>query len=260
MARGKHFKKVKKSYKFLMFILLIIIIGAGVYIFNSLGDKNEVQKESQLLNTIEIDESKVTPQKTKRVLQIEELQKTNSDIIGWVEIEGTNINYPVLQGSDNDFYMTHNYEKEESVYGSLFLDKDYDWKRGSNNLLIYGHNMQDGSMFHDLLNYADKDYYEEHPIIRFTTPEEDAEYEIIAAFRSRVYYKSEQNVFRYYYFVNPESKEEYEEFVKNAKEASIYDTRNTAEYGDKLITLSTCSYHTEDGRFAVVARKNKSTN
>ena len=115
--------------------------------------------------------------------------------------------------------------------------------------------MQDGSMFHDLLNYADEDYYKEHPTIRFTTPEEDAEFEIIAAFRSRVYYKSEQNVFRYYYFVNPESEEDYNEFVKNAKEASIYNTGKTAEYGDELITLSTCSYHTEDGRFAVVARK-----
>lgn len=255
MAKGKRFKKVKKSYKILIFILLVIIICSVIYIVKYFLAREEVKEESNLLNTITVDKTDITPKKTERMLQVEELKKKNSDIIGWIEIEGTNINYPVLQGSDNDFYMTHNYEKEESVYGSLFLDKDYDWKRGSNNLLIYGHNMQDGSMFHDLLNYADKDYYEEHPIIRFTTPEEDAEYEIIAAFRSRVYYKSEQNVFRYYYFVNPESKEEYEEFVKNAKEASIYDTRNTAEYGDKLITLSTCSYHTEDGRFAVIGRK-----
>ena len=110
-------------------------------------------------------------------------------------------------------------------------------------------------MFHNLLNYADEEYYKKHPNIRFTTAEEDATYEIIAAFRSRVYYKSEQDVFRYYYFVNPESKEEYDEFVENAKEASLYDTGKTAEYGDQLITLSTCSYHTEDGRFAVVGRK-----
>ena len=255
MPRGKHFKKIKKSYRFLMTVLLLIIIIAAIYIYNSIDDKNNIQKESDLLNTIEVDESKITSVKTKRVLQIEELQKVNSDIIGWIEIEGTNINYPVLQGTDNEFYMTHNYEKKESVYGAIFLDKDYDWNKKSNNLLIYGHNMQDGSMFHDLLNYADEDYYKEHPTIRFTTPEEDAEFEIIAAFRSRVYYKSEQNVFRYYYFVNPESEEDYNEFVKNAKEASIYNTGKTAEYGDELITLSTCSYHTEDGRFAVVARK-----
>lgn len=257
MAKGKRFKKIKKKYRFIISILVLIIIAASVYLVIYFQDRNDVIKGSELLNTIEVDETKITPEKTKRVLQIEELQKVNSDIIGWVEIEGTNINYPVLQGTDNDFYMNHNYEKEESIYGAIFLDHAYDWNVKSNNLLIYGHNMQDGSMFHDLLNYAEKDYYEEHPTIRFTTPEEDVNYEIIAAFRSRVYYKSEQNVFRYYYFVNPKSQEEFEKFVKNAKEASIYDTGNTAEYGDELLTLSTCSYHTEDGRFAVVAKKVK---
>lgn len=110
-------------------------------------------------------------------------------------------------------------------------------------------------MFNELLKYNDEEYYKEHPTIRFTTNKEDAEYEIIAVFKSRVYYKSEQNVFRYYYFINAENEEEYNEYVENAKKASLYDTGKTAKYGDQLITLSTCSYHTEDGRFAIVARK-----
>ena len=255
MARGKHFKRLKKTHKFIIFILLIVIAVSIIYIANYYSDKEELVQESEILNTIEIDETQITPEKTERMLQIEELSKENSDIVGWIEIEGTNINYPVLQGEDNNFYMNRNFQKEESVYGSLFLDADFDWNNPSSNLLIYGHNIQDGSMFHNLLNYADEEYYKKHPNIRFTTAEEDATYEIIAAFRSRVYYKSEQDVFRYYYFVNPESKEEYDEFVENAKEASLYDTGKTAEYGDQLITLSTCSYHTEDGRFAVVGRK-----
>ena len=255
MARGEHFKRLKKTHKFIIFILLIVIAVSIIYIANYYSDKEEVVQESEILNTIEIDETQITPEKTERMLQVEELSKENSDIVGWIEIEGTNINYPVLQGEDNNFYMNRNFQKEESVYGSLFLDADFDWNNPSSNLLIYGHNIQDGSMFHNLLNYADEEYYKEHPNIRFTTAEEDATYEIIAAFRSRVYYKSEQDVFRYYYFVNPESKEEYDEFVENAKEASLYDTGKTAEYGDQLITLSTCSYHTEDGRFAVVGRK-----
>lgn len=255
MARGKHFKRLKKTHKFIIFILLIVIAVSIIYIANYYSDKEEVVQESEILNTIEIDETQITPEKTERMLQVEELSKENSDIVGWIEIEGTNINYPVLQGEDNNFYMNRNFQKEESVYGSLFLDADFDWNNPSSNLLIYGHNIQDGSMFHNLLNYADEEYYKEHPNIRFTTAKEDVTYEIIAAFRSRVYYKSEQDVFRYYYFVNPESKEEYDEFVENAKEASLYDTGKTAEYGDQLITLSTCSYHTEDGRFAVVGRK-----
>ena len=239
---------------------MIVFILALAYIINHLEEGEEIKQESDLLNTIEIEETQVTPQKTERMLQIEKLQEQNSDIIGWIEVEGTNINYPVLQGEDNGYYMNHNYKKEENTYGSIFLDKDYDWSIPSSNLLLYGHNLQNGELFHDILNYKDKSYYEEHPVIRFTTEKEDSEFEIISAFYSRVYYKSETNVFRYYYFINADNEEEYNEFIENAKESSIYDTGKTAEYGDQLITLSTCSYHTEDGRFAVVARKNKSTN
>ena len=239
---------------------MIVFILALAYIINHLEEGEEIKQESDLLNTIEIEKTQVTPQKTERMLQIEKLQEQNSDIVGWIEVEGTNINYPVLQGEDNSYYMNHNYKKEENTYGSIFLDKDYDWSIPSSNLLLYGHNLQNGELFHDILNYKDKSYYEEHPVIRFTTEKEDSEFEIISAFYSRVYYKNETNVFRYYYFINADNEEEYNEFVENAKEASIYDTGKTAEYGDQLITLSTCSYHTEDGRFAVVARKNKSTN
>lgn len=239
---------------------MIVFILALAYIINHLEEGEEIKQESDLLNTIEIEETQVTPQKTERMLQIEKLQEQNSDIVGWIEVEGTNINYPVLQGEDNSYYMNHNYKKEENTYGSIFLDKDYDWSIPSSNLLLYGHNLQNGELFHDILNYKDKSYYEEHPVIRFTTEKADSEFEIISAFYSRVYYKSETNVFRYYYFINADNEEEYNEFIENAKESSIYDTGKTAEYGDQLITLSTCSYHTEDGRFAVVARKNKSTN
>ena len=103
----------------------------------------------------------------------------------------------------------------------------------------------------DFITSLDK----KNTIIRFTTENEDIEFEIISAFYSRVYYKSEKNVFRYYYFVDAKNEEEYNEFVKNAKDASLYDTGKIAKYGDRLITLSTCSYHTEDGRFVVVARE-----
>lgn len=192
---------------------------------------------------------------TERMLKVEKLQEENEDIVGWIEIEGTNINYPVLQDEDNKYYLTHNYKKETSQKGSIFLTKDYDWDLPSTNLLIYGHNIINGQMFKDLLKYANEDFYKEHPVIRFTTQNEDKEYDIISAFKSRVFYKSEQNVFRYYDFVNAENEEEYNKFVKNAKEASLYDIEKTAEYGDQLITLVTCSYHTTDGRFVVIGKE-----
>ena len=263
--QGKHFKQIKKSVTLILCILTIIFIISTAYIVIQLKDKNDVEKASDLLNTAQVEEvaenkeikeeTEDVEKKTERMLKVEELQKENEDIVGWVEIEGTNINYPVLQGEDNSYYMTHNYKKEKNTYGSIFLDKDYDWSIPSSNLLIYGHNLQDGTMFHDVLNYKDKSYYDEHPVIRFTTANEDKEYDIISAFYSRVYYKSEKDVFRYYYFVNAENEEEYNDFVKNAKEASVYEIEETAEYGDQLITLSTCSYHTEDGRFVVVGRE-----
>ena len=256
MARARHFKeKERKSHKLLIIILIVLIIISVVYIIRYFINQYETNKESDVLASVEIDESQITDDTTERMLQVRELQKENSDIVGWLEIEGTNMNYPVLQGDDNSYYMTHNYKRETTSSGSLFLDKDYDWDIPSSNLLIYGHNNLDGLMFQELLKYEDEDFFKEHPTFRFTTADEDAEYEIISAFKSRVYYKSEKNVFRYYYFVNANTEEEYNQFITNAKKASLYNIDASAKYGDQLITLSTCSYHVKDGRFVIVGRK-----
>ena len=254
-------KNVKKRYKLnrkkliLRLLILVLIISLSVtayFLFNRFKNKKENNDVQEIFSNI--DENNPN----ERIEKVKELQKENSDIIGWLEIENSDISYPVLQGEDNEYYMTHNYKKEYSKDGSLFLDKDYDWNLPSTNLLIYGHNnMSSDEMFSKLLDYKEESYYKDHKIIRLTTDKEDAEYEIISAFLSRVYYKSEKNVFRYYYFINAENEKEFNDFVNNAKKESLYDTGVTAKYGDKLLTLSTCSYHTTDGRFAVVARKIK---
>lgn len=247
---SKHSKKSKINKIIVVAIILILVC----YITYILIRHNKEENYENILKNIQ-----VTPKQneTERMLQVKELQKENPDIIGWLEIEGTEINYPVLQDDNNEYYMTHNYKKEYTKDGSLFLDKDYNWELPSTNLLIYGHNNSNNKMFHNLLDYKDESFYKEHSTIKFTTEKEDAEYEIIAVFYSRVYYQSETNVFRYYFFINAENEQEFNEYVENSKEASIYETGKTAEYGDQLITLSTCSYHTENGRFAVVARKNR---
>ena len=263
-------KNKKILYGILYIILVILVIYLVVYITNYYLDMYYAKKQSNLLNEISIDTNEIylsdneieennieeiEPIQTERMLKLIELQKENDDIVAWIEIEGTNINYPVLQAQDNDYYMNRNYLKKYSSSGSIFLDKDFKWNPMSSNLLIYGHNMKNGTMFQNLLNYRNVEYYNEHPNIRFTTANEDAYYEIIAVFQSRVYYKNEKNVFRYYYFVNAENEEEYNEYVENAKKASLYDTGKSANFGDQLLTLSTCAYHTDDGRFVVVARK-----
>lgn len=250
---SKHGKKIKlDKIKIIRLILFLIFILAAIFLIKSFFKK----KEPDILSEIKIDKTQITETKTERMLKLEKLQEENAEIIGWLEIEGTKINYPVLQGEDNSFYMTHNYKKENSRDGAIFLDKDYDWNKPSTNLLIYGHNNRRSTeMFVDLINYKDESFYKEHPTIKFTTNKEDTEYEIIAVFYSRVYYKSEKNVFRYYYFIDAENEKEFNEYVENSKKASIYKTGKTARYGDQLLTLSTCDYSQKDGRFAVVARK-----
>ena len=193
---------------------------------------------------------------SENIIKLQELQQINSDIVALIKIEGTNINYPVLQGTDNSFYMTHNYKKQKSKDGSIFLDKDYDWSMPSTNLLIYGHNnIGSDKMFSELVKYKKESFYKKHNIIKFITSTEEAEYEIISVFLSRVYYKHEKNVFRYYYFINANNKQDFDNYINNCKKASLYEIETTAKYGDKLMTLSTCEYSRTNGRLVVVARK-----
>lgn len=248
----KHGKKSKINYIQLIFIIVLIVSICGVICYLCLTNK-EKQKYKKLQESIVTENS--TNGKSDRIEKVKELQKENSDIVAWIEIEGTNINYPILHTTNNDFYLDHNYKKEKAQTGSLFLDKDFDIKNGSSNYLIYGHRNKQGMMFEDLLKYAKEDFYKEHKKIRFTTDREDSQYEIMAVFYSRVYYKDEKNVFRYYYFVNAKDENEYNNYVKQSKDASIYDTGVTAKYGEQLLTLSTCEYSQEDGRFVVVAKK-----
>ena len=256
--KSRHSRQANKLKNLILVVLVFIFVIGIVYISYYLYNRNKDKKvNTDILNDIEVDITEITPQKTEVMIKLEELQKENNEIIGWLEIEGTNINSPVLQTTDNDFYLTHNYKKEKASSGSLFLDKDFDLENGSSNYLIYGHRNKQGLMFEDLLKYAKEDFYKEHKTIKFTTNKEDAIYEILAVFYSRVYYKSEKNVFRYYYFVNANNEAEYNEFINEAKKASIYDTGITAKYGEQLLTLSTCEYSKEDGRFAIVAKKIK---
>lgn len=253
--KSKHAKAKSKKHIIQIILVIVFVISAVCIIYHFLSANKEKWANQNILKNIKIDTSQITPERTERMLQLEELQKENEEIIGWLEIVGTNINLPVCQTNNNDFYLTNNYKKEKAKSGALFLDKDFDLNKPSTNYLIYGHRNKQGIMFEDLIKYRDEDFFKNHPTIKFTTTQEDSEYEIIAVFFSRVYYKDEQDVFRYYYFVNAENETEYNEYINNCKKASIYDTGTTAEYGDQLITLSTCEYSQENGRFAVVARK-----
>ena len=201
---SKHSEKQKGVKKLIIILLLIIAVCSIILLIKIKLDEhidNQKQIEtSQVLNTIDIPDINITKEQTERMLQVQELKKENNDVVGWIEIVDTNINYPVLQGADNEYYLTHNYKNEEVAGGSIFLDKDYSFIRPSDNLLIYGHRNKKGLMFEDLEKYTDESFYNNHKTIRFTTVADDSEYEVMSVFYSRVYYKNETDVFRYYYF------------------------------------------------------------
>ena len=186
-----------------------------------------------------------------------QLYADNTDFIGWLYIPGTKVGYPVMYTpEDEEFYLRKNYDKEYSTAGSLFVSKYSDVVKPTDNVVIYGHNMKAGTMFHDLLNYQDESYYQEHKTVVFNTIYGNAEYEIIAAFQTNIK-EVEDTSFKYYQFFDADTAAEFDEYVNNCKALTPYDIPVTAKYGDKLITLSTCSYHTDEGRYVVVAKRVK---
>ena len=180
-----------------------------------------------------------------------DVYKANSDFIGWICIEGTKINYPVMQTPSNkDFYLKHAFDKSYSEYGVPYMQENC--KPGlSDNCIIYGHHMQDGSMFAELCKYEDMDFYREHHIIRFDTLAGYGEYEIVCVFKTAVY---SADGFKYYHFVDAANAAEFNSFLSTCQSLALYDTGVTAVYGDRLITLSTCEYSRSNGRMVIVAK------
>ncbi|MBQ7359192.1 MAG: class B sortase [Lachnospiraceae bacterium] len=184
----------------------------------------------------------------------------NEDLIGWIKIADNNkkstafIDYPVVQADDNDYYLRRDFEGEYDKNGSIFLDKDCDVIKRSTNLIIYGHHMRTGKMFGKLDKYSDKDFYEDHKYIEFDTIYEKGVYEVMYVFRSKIY-EEDDIVFKYYQFIDVNSEAEFESNMREMAEMSLYDTGVTAKYGDQLLTLSTCDYYTDYGRFVVVAKR-----
>lgn len=178
----------------------------------------------------------------------------NKKLIGWVKIEDTNIDYPVMQTVDNVYYLDHNMDQQYDRNGTIFMDKDCDVLKPSTNFILYGHHMQSGRMFGQLDKYKDKSFYEKHPYISFDTIYEKGTYQIMYVFRSKVY-KETEIVFKYYQFIDANGEQEFRSYMEEMAALSLYDTGVSAQYGDQLLTLSTCDYQETDGRFVVVAKK-----
>ncbi len=182
------------------------------------------------------------------------VHQKNQRLIGWVKIDDTVVDYPVMHTVNNEYYLDHNFNQEEDRNGCIFMDYQCDVVRGCDNIILYGHHMKSGKMFGTLNKYSKKSYYEEHPVVQFDTIYEKGTYQVMYVFRSKVY--SEEDVtFKYYQFINAASEKEFNSAMNEMAALSLYDTGVTAVYGDKLLTLSTCDYQEKKGRFVVVAKK-----
>lgn len=174
----------------------------------------------------------------------------NSDMIGWVSIEGTQLNYPVMYTPNApDYYLRRGFDKKYSDYGVPYAAEGGSISPPSDNITIYGHNMRSGKLFAALEGYKREDFWREHPVIKFDTRAGFGEYAVLAVFRTT------PAEFAYHKFVNATSEAEFNAYVQRCKGLAFYDTCVSAQYGDRLITLSTCEYSQRDGRLVMVAKK-----
>lgn len=266
-------KKTKKTILNILLILCIMVaVGCGGYLayyyytsskteaeFNELRDlvvevelpTTDTDTDTEITEMVDV--GGVSIQK-----KFEKLYLTNQDFIGWITIDDTLIDYPVMytpnDTENGEFYIHRDFEMNYSAAGLPFIDRFCTIKEPTDNIIIYGHNMNAGTMFHDILKYQEQDFYEEHKTFTFDTIYGDGTYEVVAAFYGQVL-PEESTDFKYYEFVNAGSEEEFMDFVDNIKEMSVIDTGIEVKYGDTLLTLSTCAYHVKDGRFAVIAKK-----
>lgn len=226
------------------FIIFAVVLCYLIYNFDI--DRKDQQQFDDMAQTITIEEN--TDENAESDNGITDLINKNSDCIGWLRISGTKIDYPVMQTKDNpQYYLRRDFNKQYSYLGTPFMDSRCDMNY-DNNLIVYGHNMKDGKMFGDLLKYREKSYFKEHNIIHFITPNGVQKYSVIAVCKVK-------NDDEWYSYTTQKDKESFSNLILHIKDKSLYQTDETAEYGDYFITLSTCEYSQTNGRLIVIAKR-----
>ena len=225
-------------------ICLIIFAVVLCYLIYNFNIDTQDQKEfDDMAQTITVDKDNETDNNDNG---IESLIAKNPDCIGWLRINGTKIDYPVMQTKDNpQYYLRRDFNKQYSYMGTPFMDSRCDVNY-DNNLIVYGHNMKNGKMFANLLKYRDKEYCEAHNIIDFVTPNEVQKYEVVAVCKV----KSDDE---WYEYTCQKNKDSFNNLTFHIKDKSLYQIYEPIEYGDYFLTLSTCEYSQKDGRLIVIA-------
>lgn len=231
------------------FIIFAVVLCYLIYNFNV--DSQDQKQFDGMAQTITIEEN--TDKNADNDSSITDLINRNPDCIGWVRITNTKIDYPVMQTKSNpQYYLRRGFDKQYSYLGTPFIDSRCD-ANYDNNLIIYGHNMRDGKIFADLLKYKDKVYCQEHNIIHFITPNGVQQYEVFAVCKVK-------NDDEWYGYTCQTDKESFSNLISHIKDKSLYQTEESAEYGDYFLTLSTCEYSQTNGRLIVIAKRSDAKN
>ena len=247
-----------KNFLYSLFIGLFGMTGLTSIAFlwmYAAQSKQQAHLYSNLAAVRKQDTQQETASEPEKQASYQNLYWKNTDMVGWILIEDTNIDYPVMQTpADPNYYLKHDFERNYTDYGCPFMQADCDALAPSDNLIIYGHNMKDGSMFADLAKYRSKDFWQAHKTVRFDTALGGSAYEIFAVIHTTVQADAD-DVFPFYRFVDAAAPEEFADYVSACKVRALYDTGVSAQYGDKLLTLSTCDNITDNGRWLVIAKQ-----
>lgn len=279
----KNKKKVKKIlYWGLIAVLILIIVACAVTISAKLimdarnkSEYSEIQslKQDVPRPSMNLDGTKPTqtepseslPEQTDPatptippsiddtvLLQYQLLYEINRDMVGWIQIEGTAIDYPVVQTpKEPNFYLRRNFYKENATCGTIYVREACNVNQPSDNVTVYGHNMRNGTMFADLHKFEKKSFWEDHRYVNFDTLHEYRTYEIFAVFKTTA---DLTKGFSYHIYDTFATEKAFNEYVSTCKNLDLYDTGITPTFGDKLLTLSTCDKSIQDGRLVVVCR------
>ncbi len=257
--------KNTKIRKWIVIVAIIIFLIAAGYLINKfiIQPYLNAQITAEIYDIAYDSDVDDDGDKNGRKQNWDKLKKINKEIVGWITLDKTKIDYPVLEHKGDNaysqYYLNHTYKKTYSPHGSIFVDYRCTKSVKSKNVILHGHNMPDGSMFRALMGYGDLkgdlEYYKKHPIIEFNTPKEDAQYKIISVFKTNTYYFHDNDIFFNYMQANFLSDAEFMNYVYNVRVRSLIDCPVMVNEDDTLLTLSTCSYEYSGFRTVVVARK-----
>ena len=248
---GKHFKKKDKKAILIKLLNLIFVLGIIISIIHItkwyLDNKENKDLENKLENVVTIEQKSGDKEYN---INFEELEAVNNETIGWLKVNGTDIEYVVVKTKNNSYYLNHNFEKKYNIAGWIFADYKNNFNGTDKNIVIYGHNRKDGSMFGTLKNILKEEWYsnEENLVIDFITEQEQAKYQVFSV------YKIEKED----YYINTEFKEdEFEKFIDALKDRSIKDFNIDVSAEDSILTLSTCA---DNNKYRVVLHAKKINN